>query len=121
MFADVFSGVALCSPSCIAAQAKGWRRGALKGRTYPGAIPDENGAIDGILWLDVPKAALDRLDKFEGNEYARIEITIHSSEGRVYRGGLYRWLLPDELEGEWSVEAFDRSHRGSFVAIHGTK
>lgn len=121
MFSDVFSGVTLCLPTCLPAHANGWRRWALKQRTYPGALPDTNSKIEGVLWLDVPHEAITRLDQFEGDEYERVGVVVRTANGVAHQAAIYHWLLPDQVEGDWNVDTFDNMHRSNFVAQHGTK
>lgn len=50
----------------------GYRRYALKGRSYPGMVAFKNFEQPGQLMVDVTDKELAILDNYEGNEYQRL-------------------------------------------------
>jgi gamma-glutamylcyclotransferase (GGCT)/AIG2-like uncharacterized protein YtfP len=62
------------------ARVPGFRIESLDG-TFPYAIRDSRSTIDGLLVLGIDKAALRRIDEYEGEEYIRIPIRVRSNRG----------------------------------------
>ena len=123
MYEDIFLGVTKCQCVGIPAKLSGWQRYALQNRQYPGAMPvgTEHANIDGVLWLDVPSQAIVALDRFEGLEYKRVAVTVLDADGLQYHGDVYQWLLTEQAAGQWSADTFERHHRETFLAVHGTR
>lgn len=105
------------------ARANHWQRYALAHRTYPGALPQPHQSchIDGVLWTGVTLEALYALDRFEGDEYRRIDIIVETANGQSHRAFIYQWLCPDLVQGVWDPQSFEQKHRRQFVQIHGNK
>jgi len=120
MFDDIMQNLLGKPATKIPAVLQGWMRHALKDRTYPGAVPatDPNAKIDGILWLSLTDQDLAILDRFEGNEYDKLQVEVLSAAGQTYPALLYAWKDTSALLGEWDVAEFDRLHRQSFVEQH---
>ena len=57
----------------------GYRRGdiVIEGSSYFIAVPDSAGSIDGRI-LEVTPAELVNIDRYEGSEYRRLRVTLHS-------------------------------------------
>jgi gamma-glutamylcyclotransferase (GGCT)/AIG2-like uncharacterized protein YtfP len=101
------------------AQLHGWRRHALKGRTYPGAVPQTDCVIDGVLWHGLTEADLVSLDAFESTEYERVTATVLPASGQTQPAQLYAWQDLTLLEpDDWSVTRFEQEHVHSFYATH---
>jgi len=122
MYDDIFKGVTHCQCMRLSANLAGWRRYALKGRQYPGAMPENQRqtSIDGVLWLLVPDQAIVALDRFEGSEYARVDVVVVGADSRNYSAQVYQWLLTDQAAGQWHTDTFERLHRKTFLALHGS-
>jgi gamma-glutamylcyclotransferase (GGCT)/AIG2-like uncharacterized protein YtfP len=120
MFPDVFAGVTSTTPLHIQARLAGWTRHGLLDREYPGALPDQDvgQSIDGVLWLNVCKPALDALDRFEGDEYERVGVTALGADGMHYQALIYQWLLPGAICGSWCRHTFEQVHRRHFLNRH---
>ncbi len=101
------------------AQLHGWRRHALTGRTYPGAVPQADGTIEGMLWHGLSEADLISLDAFESTEYERVTVTVMTASGLAKTAQLYAWQDPFLLEPyDWSVTRFEQEHLRSFYTTH---
>jgi len=123
MYDDIFTGVTHCQCMRLPARLAGWRRYALQGRQYPGAMPENSvqTRIDGVLWLHVPELAIEALDRFEGSEYERVDVIVQGADDRKYCAQVYRWLISDEASGQWHTDTFERHHRDTFLAVHGAR
>ncbi len=99
---DIMLKVAGCLPDCGPARLQGFKRMCVRGKAYPGIIPSNSCAVDGLLYRDVPSFAWQNLDDYEGIIYKRqlVEVTTHEnlrSEAYVYviRKAFYH-LLEDK-------------------------
>jgi gamma-glutamylcyclotransferase (GGCT)/AIG2-like uncharacterized protein YtfP len=120
MYPDIFSAVTGYSLQCTSAKLAGWRRYALADRTYPGALTSDQHSdfIVGIVWLDVNPKALLALDRFEGDDYERVTVSVTTEEGQSLTSHIYRWRLPALTAGAWDRGEFEKKHRANFVQRH---
>jgi len=120
MYAEIFTAVTGATLHRTNATLSGWKRFALTNRTYPGALPsDEDGAsILGVLWLDLSQKAAAALDRFEGDEYKRVCVTVTTEQGQSVPAEVYQWQAAELTKGPWNIEAFEREHRAQFFRLH---
>ena len=59
----------------------GYSRRAVKDEHYPAIVPDEKGRVEGVVYRNVVASAWDRLDRFEGEMYARQVVRIELIDG----------------------------------------
>lgn len=123
MYGDIFEEVTGCLPERVCARAYGWQRFGLIDLAYPGACPvnEQERFIEGMLWLNVSQTALDALDRFEGDQYRRVQIKAALDGQAPCQAFIYEWLLPELTRGQWDPEAFEREHRHNFAQIHGAR
>jgi gamma-glutamylcyclotransferase (GGCT)/AIG2-like uncharacterized protein YtfP len=81
MSADIMARVAGCRLAALPATLPGYRRSQVKGEVYPGISEDAAEQVAGVLYLNVPAAALQRLDVFEGEMYERREVLVKDEGG----------------------------------------
>jgi hypothetical protein len=117
MFPEVMTAVIGRKAECCEMDLPGWRRIALKGRLYPGAVRDPAQKIFGICWRKLSPEDLESLDRFEGSEYARV------ASGCVEVGAnieVYAWL-DMRLAGQedWSPELFKQRHLKGYLRTIG--
>jgi gamma-glutamylcyclotransferase (GGCT)/AIG2-like uncharacterized protein YtfP len=74
--AEVMEAVTGALFSALPARLPGHRRRALRGRSYPGIVADPHESTDGMLWRGLDAEALEILDLFEGEPYARVSCTV---------------------------------------------
>lgn len=79
-----------------AALLKDYRRGQLRGQTYPAIIPHPGAGVRGILYHDLSCGSLRRLDAFEGAMYRREQVTLD-------------WI-EDPADGDPTPDAASPSH-----------
>lgn len=108
------------------AELAGFRRLALLGVAYPGAVPDAGARILGRLYFDVRADDLDRLDAFEASEYRREEVAVTlqpSAQGArqpaQVAAQVYVYLGEARLAGhDWDAQRFECEHLAGFVDEH---
>lgn len=95
------------APLAVPATAPGWRAATLRGRVYPGLVPDVGARARGAL-IDVDDDELAVLDRFEGPQYQRIVISTSTGEQAV---DAHAWRLRAEhvhlaLASDWDLDRF---------------
>lgn len=97
---------------------KGYRRGVIRGQTYPGILPQPEGEVSGILYQTLTEEEVMILDHYEGEMYVLAEVLIMSGAGdqiqaRTYvLKEAYRALV---TETDWDLAAFIRNDLIHFV------
>jgi len=109
MSPDIMVRVAGCLPDTCIAHLHGFRRFRVKDEEYPGIRENAEGMVQGLLYLDVPEAAVQRLDIFEGEMYERRQVMVQTKDGveknamtYVFRPGYHDRLT----EIPWDFEEF---------------
>jgi len=121
MFPEVWSTVVKGEYERMAARLYSYKRLCVKGEAYPAAVAATVADyIDGQLYLNVGDDDLLRLDRFEGNDYEKVEAPLILAEGGVVMAQLYICRYPERLEErEWDVEWFAREGIKDFMAQYG--
>lgn len=91
----------------------------VKGAVYPGLIPGkEDDTVHGRVYMHVDDAVVERLDRFEGNQYHRAKVAVETEQGRLdcqaykFRNDLLH-QLSEEL---WRKDMFlQKGHLRSFL------
>lgn len=100
----------------------GYRRFCLKDEDYPAMVPDSGGSVSGVVYFDVTPPAWERLDRFEGDMYARQRVQVNTADGRVVDVATYI-LLPafhDRLvRVDWDFDLFLSVGKTRFVRRYG--
>ena len=101
------------------AELVGFRRLAVAGAGYPGLLEAEQHVVRGVVYRDLATEDIARLDRFEGEEYRRIKVTVRLADGSeltcqtyLFRPE-YRHRLSDR---EWSFEDFVSHGLAAFLA-----
>jgi len=121
MYAPVWDGVVRGRYRSAPARLDGWRRHALAGATYPGAVATPGAAILGRVYFDVGADDLLRLDAFEGDEYRRdtVRLVLPEPVGATSPAQVYAFLDGTRLRPhDWDAERFVREHMAGFVREH---
>jgi len=107
MFAEVWRQVVGMDYSAQAATLRDYRRFSVPGVTYPGMIAAPGEQVSGLLYMDVGRDDLARLDAFEGAEYRRAALPVLLENGEVVTAEAYVWLDYARLsDAPWLPEAF---------------
>ena len=82
-------------------------RFAIRDESYPGMIATVGSRVVGVLHLDVDDGDLDRLDRFEGDDYLRTTVEVTGADGATWNAQTYLYLLPQRLlPTTWEPDAF---------------
>ncbi len=83
----------------------GYERRALKDKTYPGLMKKGPASVRGIVYSDLSADAWEKLDRFEGDRYAREKVTVALDDGSASFAWVY--VTVPEFLGELSAEGWD--------------
>lgn len=95
-----------------AATLPGFRRYRLRGRSYPGIVPEAEGRVDGMVF-QVGPVALNAIDRYEDPCYERHAVEVKTEAGMLEA---YAYVIPDSrrhlLEPrEWDLDYWRRCQR----------
>ena len=97
----------------------GFQRRRLRGEVYPAIVPAAATRVEGVLWEDLDRAALARIDRFEGAIYERQEQPVEVADGEVRSAFVYV-LRPEQrvllLEYDWDEAEFRACHLRDYLA-----
>lgn len=117
MCEDIMSAVAGMPLRGERAVLCGFIRHPVRDEDYPGAVPEEQGQVDGMIYRGLNDAAWARLDRFEGEMYERRIVRVRSGADEaaawiyVFRPEYGHRLLP----GDWSFERFLQEGKARFL------
>jgi gamma-glutamylcyclotransferase (GGCT)/AIG2-like uncharacterized protein YtfP len=117
MCEDIMERVSGCRLSAAPAILRGYRRLSVRGAEYPGIIPHEGSRVEGLVYRHVSDSAWIRLDRFEGEMYARQRVQIELHDGATLLAAAY--VVQPHFRGglektEWDFAAFLRSRKSRF-------
>ncbi|GAB5521458.1 MAG: hypothetical protein RhofKO_37090 [Rhodothermales bacterium] len=96
----------------------GYQRYALRHASYPGLRSAPEAKVEGVLYLDIRRDDVRRLDAFEGNEYEQITVACITSDGVAHEAFayLYRARYAHRVLGDvWDAAAFETHHLPCFL------
>ncbi len=98
-------------------QLRGFRRGQLRGREYPGIIETPEGSVIGKVLMGIHTEFMALLDMYEGFEFRRVKSSALLSSGEKVEVCTYAWALSPEdvLEDDWDAVQFQREKLRTFV------
>src|SRR3990172_499648 len=122
MFDPVMEAVAGRRFRAVPATLSGYARFRVVGQLYPGAVEQAGSSISGRLWLGLDRAALRRLDRFEGREYVRRRLPVGTAQGPVPAEA---WVIAPSRRAllapePWDPETFRRHLRAYLAALRAT-
>ena len=100
----------------------GYQRSRLLDLDYPGIFSNDQASVDGILYLNLPDSALQRLDAFEGDQYRRQEVMVTLDDGdrRPAMAYVLRTASHSLITGEpWNYALFLATGKERFLANYG--
>ncbi len=118
---DVMYAVTTREFRFIDAILRGYARFTVKGESYPGIIPATHAVTVGIIYFDVDKLSLERLDAFEGDLYQRTPILAEMKGGEIFNAETF--VIKPKFRGylsskEWNVKEFTRKHLEAFLETY---
>jgi gamma-glutamylcyclotransferase (GGCT)/AIG2-like uncharacterized protein YtfP len=119
MFDDVWNRVVKRRYQKQPALLPGYRRMAIRGKSYPGLIKSVNSSVQGVIYFNVFARDIKRLDKFEGRYYRKVPVTVlcennHKHHARAYL--FVRHKINLLAHKPWSPACFQAHHLHSFIA-----
>lgn len=117
MCPDIMSAVSGCNVTGEPATLAGFSRRAVRDEDYPGIRPDANASVEGVLYRDIDKGALARLDAFEGEQYRRETVVVALAGGSRITADTY--VIKAEhadllLPVDWDFDAFLTAGKARF-------
>jgi hypothetical protein len=110
MVPEIMREVSGCVLDSVEVILDKYQRYAVQGEQYPGIISDAEGHVEGVLYLDVPPEAVNRLDVFEGDMYSREPVAVRKKKDGIVMEGMayvvkagYVKMLTDEI---WDYQNF---------------
>jgi gamma-glutamylcyclotransferase (GGCT)/AIG2-like uncharacterized protein YtfP len=119
MCEDIMQEASDCLPEHRKGVLEGYTRLRVRDHVYPGLLPREGNRVDGVVYLDLPASAFERLDRFEGEMYARRTVSIDMDSGGRLTAETYivRPEYVDRLEeAQWDFSEFLSSGKSKFRA-----
>jgi gamma-glutamylcyclotransferase (GGCT)/AIG2-like uncharacterized protein YtfP len=116
---DIMQEASGCLPEHRRGVLNGYARRRVRDQVYPGLLQRAGDRVDGVVYLDVPASAYERLDRFEGEMYARQTVSVDMASGGLLTAETYivRPEYVDRLEeAEWDFSEFLRSGKSRFRA-----
>lgn len=97
----------------------GFQRFCVRGETYPGMVAAGANQVPGMLYTGVSDRQLTLLDKFEGDEYRRVEVTVLLSASAQVRAQAYLYVDSNRLDPRpWDPDRFERDELPAFLKKH---
>ena len=103
------------------ARLVGFRRCKVRCEAYPCLVPGK-GTVEGRLYFDVHRDDLERLDRFEGAQYDRLERFCHTEGGLYIPAAVYLWKEEFRYHVDpapWLVADFKRNGLERFIRHYG--
>jgi gamma-glutamylcyclotransferase (GGCT)/AIG2-like uncharacterized protein YtfP len=97
-------------------------RKMVRGKPYPGIREQPGGSVRGLLYFDVSASAWLRLDRFEGEMYARQAVSVLADGGMRLPAWTYLVapaFLHELSDEDWSFEEFLRVGKAKFRGEYG--
>ena len=119
MLGEVMELVAGRSFKSCPGMLAGFQRRRLRGEVYPAIVPAAAARALGVLWQDLDRAALARIDRFEGALYERQQQPVQVADGE-FRSAFVYVLRPEQhgllLESDWDEAEFRAAHLCAYLA-----
>lgn len=95
----------------------GYARFCLKNEVYPGIIPSPGHRTNGIIYFDVDKPGIRKLDIFEGDYYLRTPVRVTTKDGKTHDAQTY--VIKDQYrhllsKKQWDIETFNNNYNNEF-------
>jgi gamma-glutamylcyclotransferase (GGCT)/AIG2-like uncharacterized protein YtfP len=118
MCEDIMAEVAGERLRCSPARLTGYRRFLVRNELYPGLVADPAGTVAGMVYYDITDHGWSRLDRFEGEMYARVPVSVQNENSTRSLVSCYVFRLEFHnllTATEWDFAAFLRSGKTTFV------
>ena len=104
---------------------RGWRRGPVRGKTYPVIVADPQASVDGALVRGLNTAARRRLERYEDEDlYALAEVDVLlAGRAKVVRAVVFVAKAAGFRHGPgtWDIDEWRRRHKRRFLLTLGRR
>jgi len=121
MCEDIFTAVTGLEATGIEARLDGYSRHPVIGADYPGIRLAAAASVPGRLYIDLPALAIERLDRFEGDEYRRETVSVILADGSRSDAWVYVFDTTQHHrlgDTAWDFERFLRTGKAQFMQRH---
>ena len=117
-FPQVLSAVTGCHLQGSKAVLDDYACYLVKGRVYPGIIPEHGANVAGLVYAGIGEAHFRKLDRFEGELYERVRVCVTDTQGNPLQAWTY--VIQDTMRGRltrtpWEREDFEVEHLPAFL------
>ena len=118
---EIMQEVSGLKPDPVKARLRGYSRRTVRGEHYPAIKPDEQGHVEGVVYMDLPAKAWERLDRFEGELYERTcvqaitagNLKVHADTYVIHPS--FQHCLSEE---KWDYEKFLHTGKSHFLSLY---
>ncbi len=119
MFPRVWDALVSARYQSVPSRLRDFRRHGVQGESYPAIVATPGAEVRGLVWLHVEPQDLDRLDRFEGDDYRRIAVSVESldpARAGTLTATAYVWKDPSRLlDVDWDPAHFERTDLERFA------
>lgn len=118
MFDDVWHRIVRHRYEKHAAVLSGYKRLSVKGENYPGLVKSFDSSVEGVVYFDVAAQDINRLDKFEGEDYKKIPVTVMCETGQLLTAEVYLFNKRNRRSlnnTPWDPVQFQAHHLRQFI------
>lgn len=117
MDADIMGRVTGSAYQSQEATLQEYSRRTVRGEVYPAIIKQSGCSVDGVVYFNISLVDIERLDKFEGSLYERIEVEVIFNNGERVSSHTYviSTKSAHQLSNDnWSYDNFLAKHKNQF-------
>lgn len=119
MYPQVWSRVMSGAHSSRRATLAGYSRRQLPGEVYPALVAEPGSSVNGVLYSGLTPAEIERLDRFEGEEYHRIPVRAMQAGGEEVDTFVYLYAHPEGTSPDlWDPLRFEREGLQHFLETY---
>ena len=118
MFDDVWNRIVQHHYEKHSAVLLGYKRLTVKGANYPGLVKSFNSSIEGVVYRNVTAQDIKRLDKFEGECYKKISVSVACETGQLLNAEVYLFNIRHKnllTNTPWDPVRFKAHHLRQFI------
>ena len=121
MCEEIMEEVSGIKPDMVKASLIGYTRQTVRGEHYPAIKPEEQNDVQGIVYMDLPIEAWERLDRFEGELYVRTQVQAITNHNSIIHADTYvihpahQNCLSEEI---WDYEKFLLGGKSHFLNLY---
>jgi gamma-glutamylcyclotransferase (GGCT)/AIG2-like uncharacterized protein YtfP len=98
------------------ATIQGYARHGLAGEVYPALLESPGSSVQGVLYSGLAEAELERLDRFEGEDYRRMSVRVLLDGDGEEETFVYVYTRPEKTSPElWDPVRFETEGMEHFL------